>query len=128
MQARVSHRIDYFLFGDNPLVREQTGLLIEELKCKIVSVTAEVAAKAEDDYKLVQQFRQLENEDKSIRAIASELGISPTTVLKLRQKNCIRQSKPTVDKCGCLAAQTAGVSSAMRRSGAFARPGRMSAR
>jgi transposase len=40
----------------------------------------------------------------------------------------IRQSKPTVDKCGCLAAQAAGVSSAMHRSGAFARPGRMSAR
>jgi hypothetical protein len=40
----------------------------------------------------------------------------------------IRQSKPTVDKCGCLAAQAAGVSSAMRWSGAFASPGRMSAR
>jgi hypothetical protein len=41
---------------------------------------------------------------------------------------CMRQSKPTVDKCGCLAAQGAGVSSAMRCSGVFASPGRMSAR
>jgi hypothetical protein len=40
----------------------------------------------------------------------------------------MRQSKPTVDKCGCLAAQGAGVSSAMRCSGVFASPGRMSAR
>jgi hypothetical protein len=42
--------------------------------------------------------------------------------------SCMRQSKPTVDKCGCLAAQAAGVSSAVRWSGAFASPGRMSAR
>jgi hypothetical protein len=40
----------------------------------------------------------------------------------------IRQSKPTVDKCGRLAAQAAGVSSAVRWSGAFARPGRIAAR
>jgi Type III restriction enzyme, res subunit len=40
----------------------------------------------------------------------------------------IRQSKPTADKCGCLAAQAPGVNSAMRWSGAFASPGRMSAR
>jgi hypothetical protein len=32
----------------------------------------------------------------------------------------IRQSQPTVDKCGRLAAQAAGVSSAVRWSGAFA--------
>jgi hypothetical protein len=42
--------------------------------------------------------------------------------------NCIRQSKPTVDKCRCLAAQAAGVSSAMRWIGEFASPGRTSAR
>jgi hypothetical protein len=41
---------------------------------------------------------------------------------------CIRQSKPTVDKWGCLAAQAAGVSSAMHWSGVSASPGRMSAR
>ena len=46
---------------------------------------------------------------------------------KMRQKR-IRQSKPTVDKCGCLAAQVTGVSSAMRWSGVFASPGSMSAR
>jgi hypothetical protein len=40
----------------------------------------------------------------------------------------IRQSKPTVDKCGCLAVQATGVSSATRWSGVFASPGRMSAR
>ena len=45
-----------------------------------------------------------------------------------RPDNGIRQSKPTVDKCGCLAAQVTGVSSAMRWSGVFASPGSMSAR
>ncbi len=51
-----------------------------------------------------------------------------STLLRSVRLKCIRQSKPTVDKCGCLAAQVAGVSSAMRWSGAFASPGRMAAR
>jgi len=43
--------------------------------------------KAEDDHKLVHELRKLQFGGKSIRAIAMELGISPTTVLKLRQKD-----------------------------------------
>lgn len=43
--------------------------------------------KAEDDDKLVHKLRKLQVEGKSIRAIATELGISPTTVLKL-QRQC----------------------------------------
>jgi DNA invertase Pin-like site-specific DNA recombinase len=42
--------------------------------------------KAGDDHKLVQGVHKLQDEGKSIRAIATELRISPTTVLKLRQK------------------------------------------
>jgi hypothetical protein len=50
------------------------------------------------------------------------------TGLNWRRSFRIRQSKPTVDKCGCLAVQATGVSSATRWSGMFASPGRMSAR
>jgi DNA invertase Pin-like site-specific DNA recombinase len=39
--------------------------------------------KAEDDFKLLAGFRKLKSEGRSIRAIATELGISPTTALKL---------------------------------------------
>jgi DNA invertase Pin-like site-specific DNA recombinase len=43
--------------------------------------------KAEDDYKLVERLRKLQAEGQSIRAIAGELGISPTTVSKLKTKS-----------------------------------------
>jgi DNA invertase Pin-like site-specific DNA recombinase len=39
--------------------------------------------KAEDDFKLVERVRSLKGQGRSIRAIAGELEISPTTVLKL---------------------------------------------
>lgn len=42
--------------------------------------------RAEDDHSLVQSVRMLGEESKSVRAIARELRISPTTVLKLRLK------------------------------------------
>src|ERR1035438_4438012 len=61
--------------------------------------------------------------DRTSFAVMRRLGIDDVASL-----DGIRQSKPTVDKCGCLAAQVAGVSSAMRWIGVFASPGRMSAR
>jgi DNA invertase Pin-like site-specific DNA recombinase len=39
--------------------------------------------RAEDDYKLVERVRALKGDGQSIRAIAREEGISPTTVVKL---------------------------------------------
>jgi DNA invertase Pin-like site-specific DNA recombinase len=39
--------------------------------------------RAEDDYKLVASFHKLRAEGKTVRGIAGELGISPTTVVKL---------------------------------------------
>ena len=62
----------------------------------------------------------------------SEVQVAPPGLdlqsLVLTHPLCIRQGKPTVHRRGCLAAQAAGVSSAVRCSGAFASPGRMSAR
>jgi DNA invertase Pin-like site-specific DNA recombinase len=43
--------------------------------------------RAQDDHKVVQGVHKLQAEGKSIRATAMKLKISPTTVLKLRQKN-----------------------------------------
>jgi DNA invertase Pin-like site-specific DNA recombinase len=39
--------------------------------------------KAEDDLKLMRQFQKLKDAGKSVRGIAGELGISPTTVQRL---------------------------------------------
>jgi hypothetical protein len=63
--------------------------------------------------------------DENIFRGSAEGAVSLSKLLYLYS---MRQSKPTVDKCGSLAAQAAGVSSAVRFSGAFASPGRMSAR
>jgi len=40
--------------------------------------------KAEDDHKLVRRFQKLHEAGKSVRVIAAELGVSPTTVQKLK--------------------------------------------
>ncbi len=50
--------------------------------------------KMEDDHKLVHRLRMLQDEGNSIRSIAATLGISPTTVVKLRQKHSSCAARP----------------------------------
>jgi DNA invertase Pin-like site-specific DNA recombinase len=40
--------------------------------------------KAEDDHKLMRQFQKLHEAGTSVRVIAAELGVSPTTIQKLK--------------------------------------------
>ena len=45
--------------------------------------------KAEDDYKLVARYSKLKAAGQSIRSIAAELGVSPTTVQKLASTQAV---------------------------------------
>jgi DNA invertase Pin-like site-specific DNA recombinase len=47
-----------------------------------------VRPRAEDDPKLVKKVQSLRVEGRSVRAIVSELGVSPTAIIRLA-KNCL---------------------------------------